>query len=145
MDAELERAPLSRPTLKLAPLRVDGAPVAIAFNASPGLEVRVGCWVTDGFPSCHCDACNEMPVEEFERLTELVSDVVAGRFRESLHLLADGDGWSTREFWPAEDGHYRHGGSRMSSVRTLQVLNGEREISLKWMPWQSKPGDAATS
>lgn len=117
MDPDLERAPLSRATLKLTPFRDDSAPITIAFTASPGLEVRVGRWVTDVFPSCGCDACDEMPEEEFERFTEMVDDVVAGRFRESLSLLSDGDGWSTREFWFADGAFYHSGGSRMSSVR----------------------------
>ena len=144
LDAELERAPLSRPTLKLTPLRDDCAPVTIAFTAFPGLELRVGRWVREGFPSCGCDACDEMPEEEFERFKELVSDVVAGRFRESLHLQADGAGWSTRKFWSADDGHPRSGGSRMSGVKASRILNGEKEMALEWMRWQPKSGDSAT-
>ena len=56
LDDELERAPLSRPTVRLTPLQDSCAPVAIAFTDSPGLEVRVGRWVTEGFPTCHCNA-----------------------------------------------------------------------------------------
>ena len=144
MDPELERAPLSRATLKLTPFRDDCAPITIAFTASPGLEVRVGRWVTDVFSSCGCDACDEMPEEEFERFTEMVSDVVAGRFRESLSLLADGDGWSTREFWCADGGIHHSGGSRMSPFKTSQILGGEMEIVLEWMPWQPKSGASRT-
>ena len=76
MDARLERAPLARPTIRLTPLRDAGAPITIAFTAVPGLEVRAGRWFTDGFPSCHCDACDEQPEDEFERFSELLEDVV---------------------------------------------------------------------
>ena len=75
MDAELERAPLPRPTVKLTTLQNSCAPITIAFTAFPALVVRVGHWVTDYFSSCGCDACDEMPEEEFERFTELLSPV----------------------------------------------------------------------
>ena len=67
MDAELERSSLSRPTLKLTPLQDSCAPVTIAFNDFPGLAVRCGRWVTEPFPSCGCDACDEMPDDEPHR------------------------------------------------------------------------------
>ena len=143
MDTELERFPLSRTTIKVTPLQGSCAPITIAFTDFPGLAVRYGRWDTEWFPSCGCDACDEMPEEEFERFTELLSDVVAGRFRESLYLRPEGDGWSTREFWSAD--HFRSsGGSRMPRVKASQILDGEKEIVLEWMPWQPKPDDTAT-
>ena len=143
LDAELERSSLSRPTIKVTPLQDSCAPITIAFTDFPGLAVRVGRWVMEPFPDCGCDACDEMPEEEFEGFTELVSDVVAGRFRESLYLRPDGDGWSTREFWSADD-FRRSGGTRVPRVKATQILNGEKEIVLEWMPWQPKPDDTAT-
>ena len=92
-DADLERSPLSRPLMKLTPIQDSSAPVIIAFTDFPGLGVRVGRWLTDWFPSCGCDACDEMPDEVFEGSSELLSDVVAGRFRESLYL-------DSLEIWP---------------------------------------------
>ena len=136
-DAELERSPPSRPLMKLTPIRDSSAPITIAFTDFPGLGVRVGCWVTDWFPSCGCDACDEMPEEEFERFTEFLSDVVAGRFRELLYLDPAGDGWSSMELWSG-DHHPRSGGSRVSRDKAAQFLNGETEIALEWTPW--KPG-----
>ena len=41
MDAELERAPLSRPTVKLTTLQNSCAPITIAFTDFPALVVRV--------------------------------------------------------------------------------------------------------
>ena len=135
LDDELERLPLSRPTVRLTPLPASCAPVAIAFTDSPGLEVRVGRWVTDVFPTCHCDACDEMPEEEFERLTRLLDDVVAGRFRESLHLQRDGSGWSSREFWNDDGIRTRSGGSLVSGSKVARILGGKAEVVLEWMPW----------
>ena len=142
MDAELERAPLSRPTIKLTPLQDSCAPITIAFTEFPVLGVRVGRWVTDFFPSCGCDACDEMPEEEFEMFTELLSDVVAGRFRESMRLQPGEDGWSSREFWSDEGGS--SGGSRVPRAKAARILDGKAEIVLAWQPWQPKPDDTAT-
>ena len=144
LDDELERAPLSRPTVRLTPLQESCAPVAIAFTDSPGLEVRVGRWVTEGFPSCHCDACDEMPEEEFERLAELLDDVVAGRFRESMRWQRDGSGWSSREFWNDDGTSSRSGGSLASRKKVARILNGEAEVVLEWKPWQPRVGASST-
>jgi len=102
MDAQLGGLSLSRPTIKLTPLDDSCAPVTIALTNFPSLAVRVGRWGTDRFPSCGCDACDEMPDEEFERFEELLDDVVAGRFRESLSLGPDGEGWSRNQNWSAK-------------------------------------------
>ena len=143
MDPELERFTLARPTMKLTPRQDSCAPITIAFDDFPGIEVRVGRWVTDRFPSCGCDACDEMPDGEFERLTELFDDVVAGRFRESMRLQTGGDGWSSREFW--SDGECRSsGGSRVPRAKAARILNGKSEIVLEWQPWRPKPDDTAT-
>ena len=142
MDAELERAPLSRPTIKLTTLQDSCVPITIAFTDFPALVVRVGRWVTDYFPSCGCDACDEMPEEEFERFTELLSDVVAGRFRESMRLQPGGGGRSSMELW--SDERRSSGESRVPRVKAARILDGKAEIVLAWQPWQPKPDDTAT-
>ncbi|MYC31566.1 MAG: hypothetical protein F4X64_00120 [Chloroflexi bacterium] len=141
LDDELERAPLSRPTVRLTPLQESCAPVAIAFTDSPGLEVRVGRWVTKGFPSCHCDACDEMPEEEFERLTDLLDDVVAGKFRESMRRQWDGSGWSSHEFWNDDGTSSRSGGSLVSRGKADRILGDRGEVVVEWMPWQPRVSD----
>ncbi len=141
MDSRLERVPLARPTVRLTPLRDDGAPITIAFTASPGLEVRAGRWFTDGFPTCHCDACDEQPEEEFERFTELLDDVVAGRFREAMRRQRGGDGWSSHELGSGE--RRRSGGSLVSRSEAARTLGGETEITVEWQPWRAR-ADAAS-
>ena len=136
IDAELERSTLARHTMKLTPRQESCAPVTIAFTDFPSLEVRVGHWVTDRFPSCGCDACDEMPEEEFERFTELLSDVVAGRFWESMRLQPGGDGWSSSKLW-SEEGR-SSGGSRVPRAKAARILDGKAEIVRDWLPWQSK-------
>jgi len=142
-DTELELSTLVRPIMKLTPSQDSCAPITIAFTDFPGITVRVGRWVTDKFPSCGCDACDEMPDEEFEGLTELLDDVVAGRFRESMRLQPGKNGWSTREFW--SDGECRSsGGSRVPRAKAARILNGKSKIVLEWQPWQSRPDDTTT-
>jgi len=142
-DADLERSPLSRPLMKLTPIHDSSAPVTIAFTDFPGLAVRVGRWFIDQFPSCGCDACDEMPEDAFEGFRVLLTDVVAGRFRESLYLEPGGDGWSSREFGVGER-LSRSGRSRVSRDRAVQMLDGKTEIALEWKPWQPRAGAEAT-
>ncbi|MDE2686466.1 MAG: DUF6226 family protein [Chloroflexota bacterium] len=141
-DYEIELSTLVRPIMKLTPGQDSCAPITIVFTDFPGITVRVGRWVTDHFPSCGCDACDEMPDEEFEGFTELLDDVVAGRFRESMRLQPGGDGWSSREFWSAE-GH-SSGESRVPRAKAERILNGKSEIVLEWQPWQSTPDGTTT-
>ena len=141
-DADLERSPLSRPLMKLTPILDSSAPVTIAFTDFPGLGVRVGRWLTDWFPSCGCDACDEMPEDEFKRFTEVLSDVVAGRFRESLYLDRAGNGRSTMQLWSGEH-RRRSGESYVPRDKAAQILYGETEIVLEWTPWQPRPEGTA--
>ena len=143
IDVELERTDLAKPTIKLTPRKDSCVPIAIACTDFPGLAVRVGRWVTEWFPSCGCDACDEMPEGEFEALTELLCDVVAGRFRESMRLQTEDDGWSSRQFW-SDDERRSSGGSRVSRAKAARILDGKREIILEWQPWQPKRDDTVT-
>ncbi len=136
-DPDLERSPTARPLMKLTPKPDSAAPITIAFTDFPGLAVQVGRWATEWFPPCGCDACDEMPEEEFERFTELLDDVVACRFRESLYLNSTGDGWSGMELWGGD--HRRSsGGSRVSRDQAVEITDDETAIALEWMPWQPR-------
>jgi hypothetical protein len=130
---ELERVDLVRPCVKLLPRDPGAAPIAVAFTAFPGLVVRVGRWYRDTFPSCGCDACDETADGEIARLTQMVDDVTAGRFREAIWLPLVGDGWQEAEFWSP---------CGRSSSRTLvdhsdarQMLAGSDCLRLEWRPW----------
>ena len=142
LDTELEKVPLSRATIRVTPLQNSCAPVTIAFTDFPGLAVRLGRWETAWFPSCGCDACDEMADKEFERFTELLSDVVAGRFRESLHLGWRGDGRRMAEFWSG--GHRRSKrNQRVPRNAASQALKGRKDLVLDWMPWPPLRDDSA--
>ena len=133
-DTELERATLARPILKLTPAQDSCAPVTLALTDFPGLAVRFGHWATDWFPSCGCDACDEMPEGEFERFAQFLDDVVSGRFRESLELPLWGDGSRTAEFWAGEH-HRNKRRTRVPRREASQSLNRGSKIVHEWNPW----------
>ena len=84
LDEELEsRMDLARPSVRLSPWDPDAAPIGVTFTTFPGLYLRFGRWYTEPFPDCGCDACDEMPDELIEEMTELVEAVVSGGFREA--------------------------------------------------------------
>lgn len=82
-----------------------------------------------------------MPEEEFEGLTELLDDIVAGRFREFMRLQRDGSGWSSHEFW--NDDSPRSGGSLVSTKKAARILDGKAEVVAEWMPWQARVSDTS--
>ena len=133
LDHELERSQISRPSIKLTPPQDSGAPITIVFTDFPSLAVPAGRWFTDYFPSCGCDACDEMPEGAFQEFAELLDCVVTAGFRESLYLSRRSDGWITREFRSPE--YHRSGKSRISRDRALTILDGEDNILLEWKPW----------
>ena len=87
LDEELEgKRDIVRPTVQLTPVNSTAAPITVTFSDFPGLFVRFGRWVTEPFPSCGCDACDESAANEIERLTELVDIVTAGGFPRSYQM-----------------------------------------------------------
>jgi hypothetical protein len=133
LDDELERVDLVRPSIKLLPRDPGAAPIVVAFTAFPGLVVRVGRWLTDTFPGCGCDACDETADGEAARLTQMVDSLTAGRFCEAIWVPPVGDGWQESEFW-SPSGRF----SSRSSVdrsRARQVLAGSHRLALEWRPW----------
>lgn len=69
-------------TIHLVPS--EGAPTSITITGFPGVAIRFGEWGAEGFPTCGCDACDEQPESEIERMDELVNAVVGGRYEEEL-------------------------------------------------------------
>ncbi len=140
LDEELERhmTPAS-PSVKLTPSDSGAAPIPIVFSDFPGLHVRFGRWLTQPFPICGCDACDESAEGEIERLTDAVRDVTAGRFREAVRipLLASftwpmGEMWSDRASWSG-------GGPRIDRQQALGLTGGARQLELNWKPWPQRP------
>jgi hypothetical protein len=90
LDPELEEGfKLARPSVSLVPRDTGAAPIVVAFSAFPGLRVRFGRWHMVAFPTCGCDACDETAESEIKRLSSLIDNVTAGRYRESLRITAD--------------------------------------------------------
>ena len=137
LDEELEgKRGTARPSILLTPADINGAPITVTFSDFPGLYIRFGRWVTEPFPSCGCDACDESAEEEFERLTELVDIVTAGGFQEAVRCPRGPfarDGWRKYEF--RSPTHRSSGESRISRSRSLQMTGGARHVRLDWQPW----------
>jgi hypothetical protein len=134
LDSELEVGDLALPSVRLVPRDQKAAPLAIAFTTFPGLRVRLGRWLTDGFPACGCDACDETADEEATRLAKLVDDLTAGRFRESASLSLAGDGWQECEHWSL-GGHRYSSRSLLDRARVREMLAGRESLSIGWGPW----------
>lgn len=75
--------------VRLIPTDVHGAPLTVMFSDCPGLWVRFGRWYVGTFPNCGCDYCDESPAELAELFSELVQDLVAGRFSERCDRRSD--------------------------------------------------------
>jgi len=103
LDPELEHdCNLPRPSVALLACDVTAAPLTIAFSDFPGLRVRIGRWYVVAFPTCGCDACDETAESETQRLTSLIDDMTAGRFREAIRVRADGTTWKESKFWSTD-------------------------------------------
>ena len=133
VDRELEESDLARPSVRLLPRSPDAAPIVLAFTAFPGLRVRFGRWRTDAFPTCGCDACDETADDEADRLSGLVDDVTAGRFREAIGLPFLGHTWQELEFWSARGRSSSRW--RIARSRARQMLRASDRSSFEWKPW----------
>jgi Family of unknown function (DUF6226) len=134
LDRELEVGDLARPSVRLVPRDPKAAPLIIAFTTFPGLKVRAGRWLTDAFPQCGCDACDETANDEAVRLAALVDALTAGRFREGVSLPLAGDGWQESEYWlPSRQ--RRSSRSRVDRARAREMLAGSARSAIEWGPW----------
>ncbi len=143
LDEELEKGQnLARPDVALTPNDSDAAPIAVAFTTFPGLHVRFGRWYIEPFPDCGCDACDESTGDEIERLGDMVDDVTAGRFRETIEIPAlsfMGSGWRETRFWSPDDGRNStrfRSRSRVEGLRAREMSEGRRRLDLNWKPWR---------
>jgi len=100
---------------------------------SPGLRVRVGHWRIEAFPSCECDACDVTADGEGARLTQMVDDVMGGRFGEAIWVPEVGDAWQESEFCSPR-GHYSSR-ARVDRSYALEMLAGSDCLRLEWRPW----------
>ena len=135
LDPELEEGcKLSRPSIALLPCEAGAAPISIAFSDFPGLRVRFGRWYVVAFPTCGCDACDETPESETERLTSLIDNMTAGRFREAIRVRPDGTVWKESEFW-SSGGRRCPEELRLDETRTRKLLDGGDRSFYEWGPW----------
>lgn len=123
---------LNRPSVALMPRDVTAAPMVVSFSAFPGLRVRFGRWHIEDFPRCGCDACNETAESEAERLTVLIGDLTAGRFREGIRIHENGNAW--KEHWFEASS----GTSQLDPVRARELIAGSERSTYEWAPWPGR-------
>ena len=134
LDPELEEGfELARPSVSLVPRDTGAAPIVVAFSAFPGLRVRFGRWHMVAFPTCGCDACDETAESEINRLSSLIDNVTAGRYRESLRITADGVASLRSEFWSVSE--RSAGQSQADRASTRLLLAARDRSSYDWRPW----------
>ena len=143
LDPELEEGcKLARPSVRLVPRDVGAGPIVVTFSAFPGVRVRFGRWCLTAFPTCGCDACDELAEKETERLKSLIDNLTAGRFREAIRIRADGAAWKESQFWSAVGGGCAQG-SQLDRSRARQLLAQKSNLlvaardrsSYDWGPW----------
>jgi hypothetical protein len=138
LDPELERPGSARPTIRLTPGNPRAAPIVLAFTSFPGVTARFGRWKVEAFPNCGCDACDEDADDEIERLTWLVEQVIAGRFRESIALPVVGGSRHRMEVW-SPDGSSRSSEARVARAEGRRRLAEAGQPPPTWEPWPSRP------
>jgi hypothetical protein len=129
-DPEI-KVQLARASVRLVPRDPSAAPVVVSFTSFPGLYVRCGRWFLDPFPSFGCDACDETLEDESQRFGELIENVVAGRFRESVKIPVLG---AARLQWAFSAGH---GWLRIDRKRARELV-GEGPTSFAWRAWSNR-------
>jgi hypothetical protein len=134
LDPELEEGfKLARPTITLVPKNVGAASIVVAFTAFPGVLVRFGRWCTAAFPTCGCDACDEGIESETERLSLIIGNLTAGRFREAIRIPAEGAAWKEWEFWSA--GGRCAQKSQLDPLQARELVAARDRAVYEWGPW----------
>jgi hypothetical protein len=132
LDQELERADLTRASVKLIPADSQSAPMVVAFTSFPSVIMRCGLWLILVFPECGCDACDATAESELQRLTESMDDVVGGRFRESIRIPLLGKAEQKWEMWSSA--RRTGGGVRIARSRARALIGGGSR-TFEWLAW----------
>lgn len=135
LDPDLEqRYEPARETRRVKPRPSNAAPIAVGFTSFPGLVVRFGRWHVEPFPSCGCDACDEIFEGESDRLGQMVEAVTSGGFTESLRVgITRRKGWRAHRF--TSDGGSRGGEGLVLRDELQRLLSIGPAGSIDWEPW----------
>jgi hypothetical protein len=128
-----------RRAVVLRPRRDDAAPITLAWDDYPGVQVRAGALVSARFPTCGCDACDDTAASLSRDLETLVLGVAAGRMHEWVRRA----GLGLRTCWvgvstTADDGEWQSGEERRDR-RDPAVRAGRARLRRlpqgRWRPW----------
>jgi hypothetical protein len=131
--------------VRLTPAAPDAAPLTLVWTGYPGVVVEAGALLTEHFPVCGCDACDDPLERVVEDLEETVGAVVTG----ALHEWVRG-GRAGRDFWVGHTlsfpGGTRSGEGRRSGPRAELLADRERLAALpdgRWQPWPRRPAGSS--
>ena len=140
-DEELERdMNLARPDVRLTPAAPEAAPIVVAFSTI-GLRIRFGRWYIEHFQGCACGKCDETVEREIVRLSDMVEDVISGRFREVIMIPGEsygGSGWREARLWSTdetESSTRTRSTSRVDGGRARETTGDRDRMELNWRPW----------
>lgn len=126
------------PVVRLVPADPAASPLAIVFDAFPGLTVRMGRgddW--SHLPYCGCDACDETIEWCTEQLRDHVEALTAGTFGERL---TRDHGWWHERWYRTSGGHARSRGKIIGRDRVAALRAALPEGELRWVPWPARRG-----
>ena len=122
-----------RRVVRLAPSRMDAAPLTFVYTEYPSVELEAGAFLVSRFPDCGCEACDEDWSSVADKLEEAVFAVVNGAFTETLSGR-----WLTTRLGRS-DGESRYG-CRVKDLRYSPSYIAKARRTLKpltagWQPW----------
>jgi hypothetical protein len=118
--------------VRLVPDDPTASPLAVVFDAFPGLTLRYGRTGALHLPACGCDACDEAVEDCEERLHDHADAVIAGTFGERL-VHEVGAWW--HEMWHRTAHSQASGRSRVEGPQ-LEDLQAVVDLEVQWRPWQ---------
>ncbi|HJP80460.1 MAG TPA: DUF6226 family protein [Pseudonocardiaceae bacterium] len=123
--------------VRLVPRDAAAAPLAVVFDAFPGVLVRCGRQDADGvhLPRCGCDACAESVVDCAEEFAGLIDATISGSFGERL-IQDDGAWW--HEEWYRTPTWSGGGRSRLETDQLAVLRKAVPAGGSAWAPWTER-------
>ncbi|WP_100813830.1 DUF6226 family protein [Microbacterium lacus] len=124
--------------VRVAPRDDASAALVFAFTAFPGVIVHAGLLHDFRFPSCGCDACDEIWAPCADELEGTVERVVAGDYSERIRRDTElGLQYSLSGSGPGG----RSGSTRFEGEPLERIAAAEKVLAQasRWAPWPTRP------
>lgn len=123
--------------VRVAPRDDASAALVLVFTAFPGVILHAGLLHDFGFPSCGCDACDEIWAPCADELEGTVARVVAGDYTERIRRDTE-LGLQYSLSGPGPGG--RSGSTRFEGEPLERIAAAESALvhRPRWAPWQTR-------